>query len=292
MDRGTGPPVVVGVPVELARGVHRLTAPNPSMMTGPGTNTYLLGDQRLLVLDPGPDDATHRAAIVEAVDGREVLMVAVTHHHPDHAPGAASLAAVLGAPTAGAGHPPAFEPQRVLRDGERIDVGGGLRVIATPGHASDHLCFLLDEQGIAFTGDHVMQGSTVVIRPPDGDLGHYLSSLERLKGLSPRLLAPGHGRLVAEPTAAIEEIVAHRREREDLVRLALMAHGPASASGLRRQVYPELDAERHDIAAATLLAHLLHLAAQGLASCEAEPVTVTSPFRSAEGRPQGTRRSS
>lgn len=264
-----GPLPVPGVPTTIAPGVVRLTAPNPSMMTGPGTNTYLLGDRSLLIIDPGPDDPAHRRRLVEVIAGRTVDAIAVTHTHPDHAPGAARLGRVVDAPLLGFAPGPSFRPDRLLVDGEVLASSDlAVRVLHTPGHASDHCCFLLEGEGMVFTGDHVMEGSTVVIRPPDGDMGTYLASLERLASLdpAPRSLAPGHGRVIEDPATALAELVAHRRQRETLIAEALESHGPSSAAGLRPLVYPGLDEARHDIAAATIWAHLRHLVEQGRAS--------------------------
>ena len=167
-DRGVGPAPDPGVPVEIALGVTRLTAANPSMMTGPGTNSYLIGAHALVVLDPGPDLPAHRAALVEAIAGRPVVAVAVTHTHPDHAPGAAALARVVDAPTAGFASADGFVAARLLADGDVLgEAPFELEVLHTPGHASNHCCYLLRSHSLCFTGDHVMHGSTVVIRPPD-----------------------------------------------------------------------------------------------------------------------------
>jgi len=265
-DRGVGPEPIPGVPAEVADGVVRVTAANPSMMTGPGTNTYLVGHHRLIVIDPGPELPEHRAALVEAVDGREVSLIAVTHNHPDHAPGAANLARVLGAPLAGFADSDGFVADRHLRDGDLLG-DGALRVIHTPGHASVHVCFLLLDQGLCFTGDHVMGGSTVVIRPPDGHMGSYLANLERLRDLDPPLehLAPGHGRLLREPASVIEELLDHRRAREEMVAAQLLARGPATAAELTAASYPGLEERRSAVATATLLAHLDHLVETGRA---------------------------
>jgi glyoxylase-like metal-dependent hydrolase (beta-lactamase superfamily II) len=238
------------------------------MMTGPGTNSYLVGHQELVVIDPGPDLAGHRAALVESIAGRPVTVVAVTHTHPDHAPGAASLARVLGAPTASFADADGFIADEVLVDGALLGEGPGqLEVVHTPGHASAHCCFVLASERICFTGDHVMEGSTVVIRPPDGHMTSYLASLERLAALDPALLrlAPGHGRIIGDPAGAIAELLSHRRERERLVSIELASRGPSSAGSLVDACYPGLEERRWDVAAATLLAHLEHLVELGQA---------------------------
>lgn len=267
-DRGVGPEPVPGVPAQVADGVVRLTAPNPSMMTGPGTNTYLVGHERLVVIDPGPELPEHRSALVEAIAGREVSLIAVTHNHPDHAPGAAKLAQVLGSPVAGFADGDGFVADHHLSDGELVGAGhSALRVIHTPGHASVHVCFVLVAQGLCFTGDHVMGGSTVVIRPPDGHMGSYLANLARLRDLDPALehLAPGHGRLLADPVSVIDEVLAHRLAREEMVAAQLSRSGPATAGELTAASYPGLEERREAVATATLLAHLDHLVELGRA---------------------------
>jgi len=236
------------------------------MMTGPGTNTYLVGERRVLVIDPGPDDPAHRRRIIDVLEGREVVGIAVTHTHPDHAPGARRLASVTQAPQLGFASGPGFDPDKRIADGELIgEPDSLLRVLHTPGHASDHCCYLLERVGLLFTGDHVMEGSTVVIRPPDGDVGAYVASLRRIIEHRPAIasLAPGHGRVIEDPEGAVREIIAHRQAREALVLSALAARGAASAQELLDAVYPGLEATRHDIATATLWGHLRHLGQQG-----------------------------
>ena len=267
IDRGRGPEVVHGALVQLHPGVARVTAPNASMMTGPGTNTYLVGTDRVIVIDPGPNLDEHLAALVSAIDSRPVDLICVTHTHPDHAPGAAPLAALVHAPLGGFGPGPFFAPDRLLVDGERLHTGAfSLEVLATPGHASDHLCYLLHEEGLCFTGDHVMHGSTVVIRPPDGDLAAYLASLAYLSKKKPKVLAPAHGRLIDDAAGAIQEVIAHRKARETRIAEALLQAGRASAAELLGIVYTGLDEQRTEIATVTLLAHLQHLEDQGLVS--------------------------
>ena len=169
-------PIVPGEIVEIAPDVRRVTAPNPGVMTGPGTNSYILGNDELALIDPGPDIASHRDALLRAV-GKKLRWILCTHTHRDHSPLARALKAATGAQVLGYGTVPdddrqdeTFAPDRALRDGDVVNCGAyRLRAVHTPGHASNHLCYLLEDRGVLFTGDHVMQGSTVVISPPDGD---------------------------------------------------------------------------------------------------------------------------
>jgi glyoxylase-like metal-dependent hydrolase (beta-lactamase superfamily II) len=264
-----------GRAVQLSPRIRRLTAPNAGLMTGPGTNTYFVGDAAhaaWAVIDPGPDDAAHVQSILAAAPGplRHIL---VTHTHRDHSPAARRLAALCGAELLGMPAPlgeaqdAEFEPDRVLRDGELLRLGPAamLRVVHTPGHASNHLCYLLLEEKTLFTGDHVMQGSTVVINPPDGDMGAYLASLASLQREDLVWLAPGHGFLMAEPQRHLAALIRHRLAREAKVVDALRALGPAPAEALLVRVYDDVPARLHAAAARSLRAHLLHLAAQGRA---------------------------
>lgn len=267
-DLAKGPACVPGEPVTVAEGVVRLTVPNPSIMTGPGTNSYVIGSSSpLVVVDPGPDDPVHLDRLVSLVAGRAVAAIAVTHHHPDHAPGAAVLAALVDAPVAGFGHERLAVDQQ-LADGAVLRAGGlDLEAWHTPGHASDHLCFFVRASGLLFSGDHLMEGSTVVIHPPDGDLTAYLAQVARVRDESAvQLLAPGHGRLVAPATAAAAAVLAHRAQRAELVRAALSGHGPASASELVAFAYPDVGPERRGVATATCWAHLLGLLDEGHAT--------------------------
>jgi glyoxylase-like metal-dependent hydrolase (beta-lactamase superfamily II)/8-oxo-dGTP pyrophosphatase MutT (NUDIX family) len=271
-----------GAPVMLVeQRVIRLTADNGGMMTGPGTNTYLLraAERDWVLIDPGPDDAAHVRATLELlhqVSGR-LAAILVTHTHIDHSPAARALSAATGAPCMGrlADHrerqDPYFLPDVTLEDGERLDFGGGcvVRVIHTPGHASNHLCYLHEAQRMLFTGDHVMQGSTVVINPPDGDMAAYLAALERLVPEAARsfdVIAPGHGFLMAEPVRVLSRLIAHRQQREATVRRVLTELDGASIEELVVRVYSDVGPERHAVASRSLLAHLLHLRQQGVAA--------------------------
>lgn len=259
--------LVAGRVVEVAPGVSRVLAPNPSLMTGPGTNTYLVGSGDLAVIDPGPADDAHLDAVAAAAAGL-LRYVLVTHTHPDHAPGAAGLAERSGATILGFGARDGFEPDGTLSDGDVV-AGDGfrLRAVHTPGHASNHLCYLLEGPSILFSGDHVMGGSTVVIAPPDGDMAEYLDSLARVRDLEPALtsIAPGHGPMLHDARAVLEEYVAHRLGREATITAALLLRGQATVDEIVADVYLDVAAELHPVARYSVWAHLRKLAAEGRA---------------------------
>lgn len=255
---------------ELAPGIRRLVAPNPSMMTGPGTNTYLFGSDEVAVLDPGPVIDSHLQAIEAAAAGN-IRWVLVTHTHRDHSPAAAVLAKrvgaeLLGRPAPGGGNQDmTFAPDRILEDGDCFNVDGiDIEAIRTPGHASNHVCYRHAEQDWIFTGDHVIDGSTVVINPPDGNMKDYLESLEKLKRRNPVALAPGHGGLINDPQRLVDWIIAHRLERETKVLLALRANPGLPSMELVPHVYADVDKKLYGWAERSLLAHLIKLQADGL----------------------------
>ena len=275
-----GTDLLPGRPVWLSPRVLRVTANNGSMMTGPGTNSYFIGapgSDDWALLDPGPSDADHVQALLAAAPGR-ITRILATHTHKDHSPAAVPLQAASGAPTFGrvADHPEwqdaSFQPQTVLADGDRLVLGDGvtLRVLHTPGHASNHLCFLLEEEKLLFTGDHLMQGSTVVINPPDGDMAVYLASLQRLLAEDLDWLAPGHGFLIDEPHAVVRKTIAHRLGREAKV-LAAMSSTPMPEADLLAAVYADTPQALHAMALRSLRAHLLKLQAEGRVLAQAGP---------------------
>ena len=268
-----------GRPAALSALVARVTAPNPGMMTGPGTNSYLVGSDALAVVDPGPDDAGHLDALAELGGGR-IRWIVVTHTHPDHAPGAAGLAARTGADVLGFSARDGFVPTRAVGDGFEIDGHGfTLRALHTPGHASNHLCWLLVDERMLFSGDHVMQGSTVVIAPPDGDMSVYLASLHRLLTLDPplRSIAPGHGSLLTDPEATVRRIVEHRLDREAVVAGALSRAGRATVDELMPTVYADVVDALLPVARYSLWAHVRKLAQDGRA-CGEDPADITAPW--------------
>ncbi|MBM3345180.1 MAG: MBL fold metallo-hydrolase [Betaproteobacteria bacterium] len=275
--------IVPGVTVALSPAVRRITAPNPGMMTGPGTNSYIIGRisgrgdaTRFAVLDPGPDLPQHVDALLAATGGR-IGWVLATHTHRDHSPAAAMIKARLGkgAGVEFIGRPPpdeerqdqSFQPDHIVNDGDRISVAGcAIRVIATPGHASNQCCYLLEEEKLLFTGDHIMQGSTVVIIPPDGNMAVYMAALRKLQGEDLEWLAPGHGYLIGAPQVAIERLLVHRQSRENKVVEALRALGEPGMDALVATVYDDVPPALHPMASRSLLAHLIKLQDEGRAA--------------------------
>lgn len=261
--------LVAGAIAEQTPGIRRLIAPNPSLMTGPGTNTYLLGEQEIAVIDPGPPIDSHVAQII-ADAGAPIRWILVTHTHPDHSPAAKALAAETGAELLGIAAPDGphqdktFVPDRRLGDGETFRTDEfELNVLHTPGHASNHLCYLHVGNRWLFTGDHIIDGSTVVIDPPDGSMSRYLESLERLKDESFSTIAPGHGAPIESPYDAIDWLIEHRLQREAKVVHRLSEHSQVTLSELVKHVYDEVDASLHKLAERSLLAHLLKLEEDG-----------------------------
>ena len=255
--------IIPGTPKHLDRWVTRITAPNPGLMTGPGTNSYLVGD--IAVIDPGPAIDSHLEKLLQFKKAKFILC---THTHLDHSPAAALLKAKTGAKVLGrpapAGQDGTFKPDVVLENGQRVDLGEiRLRAIHTPGHASKHVCYMLEQTKMLFTGDHVMQGSTVVINPPDGDMRAYLQSLERLLGEDIAIIAPGHGYLIGAAHKELRRLIAHRLNRERKVITALERLGRPSLDEMLPLVYDDVPERMHRVAARSLTAHLEKLVADG-----------------------------
>lgn len=260
-------PIVRGVASALSPLVRRIVADNPGLMTGPGTNTYLVGIDEIVVIDPGPDDPVHLDAVA-GCGGDRIRWIACTHTHPDHSPGVAGLKARTGAEVVAYDARDGLVVDRSLRDGDSVDATEFvLRAVHTPGHASNHLCYLLEQERMLFSGDHIMEGSTVVISPPDGDMAIYLAQLERLKGLRPRIrtIAPGHGHPIDHPVAKIDEYLAHRAQREGQILEALRATGSTTVEAIVRELYTEIPEPLQPMAGATVWAHLLKLSGEGKA---------------------------
>ena len=239
--------------------IERVLANNPGPFTGPGTNTWLLDDGagRVVVIDPGPVDSRHARAIVEKLDRRDLVAVLVTHTHPDHAPMANPLARDMGVPAVGHAPGPAFDPEIRLLDGAVFDVGDiALRVVHTPGHADDHLCFRAGD--VLFTGDHIMGGSSVMVER----MGPYLASLEKLRGTGLDRLFPGHGDEMDDPDQVIDWYLAHRRQRHQEILDAVIA-GASTPGEIVETVYADVDKALHPLAARSVEAHLTLLSEEG-----------------------------
>ena len=248
----------------LSQRVRRIVAPNPGPMTGPGTNTYVVGENDLVVVDPGPAEPSHIDAILNCV-GDRLRYVACTHTHPDHSPAAAVLANTTGATlvgrtTADDRHQDlSFQPASQIEDDDCVTgEGWTLRAIRTPGHVDNHVCYLLDEEGVVFAGDHIMNGSTVVIVPPGGNMAHYIASLRRLLDYDVKVVAPGHGELIPDCRGEVEKLVRHRLLREAKV-VGALSDQAQSLDDLVVTVYDDVDPMMHEWAKLSLLAHLIKL---------------------------------
>ncbi len=261
-------------PVEA--GVARLLANNPSPYTYSGTQSYFVGGDELVVIDPGPDQPEHVAAMLDALGGRRLVAIVCTHTHRDHSPAARALQAATGAPIVGcaalaldavgpradASFDADYAPDRVLHDGDAIEVGGGrLVAVATPGHTSNHLCFAWDD--VLFTGDHVMGWSTTVVVPPDGDMAAYVASLDRLRAREDRIYFPAHGPAVTKPQQLVRGMIGHRLQRERQI-LRLVGEGQGSIAGIVAGAYPGLDPRLVPAAGGSVLAHLVDLERRGM----------------------------
>ena len=271
-------------PVALLRNVFRLTCPNPGMMTGAGTNTYIIAGRasterdapitEYAVIDPGPEDRGHIERIA-AVVGPHLKYILCTHAHPDHSPGAVHLQELTGAPILGRewkishlgrAHYSDFFPDRQVEHGERFTVGHcTLRAVHTPGHASNHLCFILEEDGLLISGDHINNGSTVVINPPDGNMLAYIKALDALAQEDVDYILPAHGWVLAPAKDAIAQLKAHRLGREAKVLGALKAIGSGTTKDLLPKVYDDVRPELYPVAERSLIAHLEKLVEEGTA---------------------------
>ncbi len=246
-------------------GITRIVADNPGVMTYHGTNTYLVeGDAGLVVIDPGPEDATHIADILAAAASRAISLILLTHTHADHSGAVPGLKAASGAPIAAFKAPakPGFAPDIALADGEEIS---GFTAVFTPGHAADHLCFAFAGaagEKILFSGDHVMSWSSSIVSPPEGDMGDYYRSLQLLLTREDDVFLPGHGPLLTQPRALTAELLSHRQRREKTL-MAELARQNWSVAGLAAKLYSKQDPYLKAAAQRNVLAHLLKLKAEG-----------------------------
>ena len=284
-------PWPTGIAEQCEPLVRRVLAPNPSPYTYTGTETYVVGAAReVAVIDPGPNEPAHLAAILDAIGDARVLAIMCTHTHRDHSPAAAPLKAATGAPIVGcaplvlqddgpradAAFDPTYAPDRVLAEDERVSgEGWTLEAIATPGHTSNHLCYALVESGALFTGDHVMGWSTSVVSPPDGDMRDYMASLQKLHDRADRVYYPAHGPAVDKPRQLVRGMMGHRRQRERQI-LRELEHGHHSIEVMVPRMYKGLDPRLNGAAGRSVLAHLIDLERRGRVVRSGETWTIPS----------------
>jgi glyoxylase-like metal-dependent hydrolase (beta-lactamase superfamily II) len=262
--------------------VRRLLAHNPSAFTFTGTGTFVVGQGTVAVIDPGPADPAHIAALIDGLKGETVSHIVITHTHMDHSPAAPALKAATGAeivgcaplvlsdngPRADAGFDASYAPDRVLAEGDSVSGGQGegawtLTAVHTPGHTSNHLCFALAEEKALFTGDHVMGWSTTVVAPPDGDMAAYMASLRKLLDRDDAIYHPTHGEPVTDPQRFVRGLITHRKQRENQI-LKLLGDGPQAIPAMVAVMYAQVDKRLHPAAGRSVLAHLIDLKARGL----------------------------
>lgn len=279
-----------GEPAPMGPGIVRLVANNPSPFTFRGTNTYLVGSTTLAVIDPGPDDAAHLEAILQAANGREITHIISTHAHRDHVDGIGPLKAATGARVCAAKRAPAaivpieqtpggsdfidlhLDPDVALGGGDVIEGGDwSLTAIHTPGHAPDHLCFALDRRDVVFSGDHVMAWNTTVVAPPEGRMSDYIRSLEILLDRDDNVFLPGHGGRLEEPKRTVKAYLLHRRWREQAI-LKALKDGARSIRLIVPEVYPEISPSLATAASLTVQAHVEYLIEKGQIASE-QPLT-------------------
>ena len=275
-----------GEPRELAPGVVRLVANNPSPFTFKGTNTYIVGTRSLALIDPGPADPAHLAAILKTIGTRRLTHIVITHTHRDHTDGLPALLAATGARTAGFGRRAAnrgskstspsgsefvdqdFVPDVPLADGQTLEGDGwAFEALHTPGHAPDHLCLALAGTGVLFSGDHVMGWNTSVVAPPEGNMGDYIRSLELLTGRDDTVYFPGHGGQFEGPQRLVKAFLLHRRMREHAI-LECIRGGNATVRGIVPVIYRDINPKLLNAASLSVLAHVEHLIERGLVRCE------------------------
>ncbi len=268
-----------GIPILLEPLVTRVLAPNPSPFTYTGTQSHVVGDRDVAVIDPGPDDPAHLDALTGVIAGRPVVAILITHHHRDHSPASRPLARLTGAPIVGAapfaadyqgGQSDAafdrdYAPDRVLAEGEGVRGDGWtLNAIATPGHTSNHLAFALPETRALFSGDHVMGWSTSIVSPPDGDMSAYMASLEKLMERDDRVYYPGHGEAVDNPQRLVRGMLGHRKQHEGQILRLLAAEEGMPIAAMTARMYVGLNPKLIPAAERSVLAHLYDLRNRGL----------------------------
>ena len=271
--------------------VRRVLAPNGSPFTYTGTQTYLVGGpDGVAVIDPGPAEADHLAALERAIGGASVVAILCTHTHRDHSPAAAPLAERTGAPVVGCaplaldtGGPRAdapfdrtYAPDTVLADGDQVSgPGWTLTAVATPGHTSNHLCFALEGTGALFTGDHVMGWSTTVVAPPDGDMADYMASLDKLRARGDRVYYPAHGPAVNNPRQLVRGMIGHRRQRERQI-VKLLGESPQDIAAMVPRMYKGVNEYLWPAAGLSVLAHLIDLERRGVVARSGEVWTIAA----------------
>ena len=268
-----------GIPIQLEPLVSRVLAPNASPFTYTGTQTHIVGDRDVAVIDPGPDDPAHLDALLRAIGGRRVEAIVITHHHRDHSPAARPLAKATGAPIVGAApFAPDYEggrsdaafdrdyaPDHVLAEGEGVSGDGWtLTALATPGHTSNHLAFALPQARALFSGDHVMGWSTSIVSPPDGDMADYMASLEKLMERDDRVYYPGHGEAVDNPQRLVRGMLGHRKQREGQILRLLRQGDDLTIAAMTARMYVGLNPRLLPAAERSVLAHLYDLRTRGL----------------------------
>ncbi|MFK4793398.1 MBL fold metallo-hydrolase [Sphingobium sp. ZW T5_29] len=270
-----------GTLLQISPRIGRVLAPNPSHFTYTGTQTYLVGTADLAVIDPGPQDEDHLAALVAAIGDRPVRAILCTHTHRDHSPAARPLSLRTGAPVIGcaplmleddgpradAAFDPSYDPDRILADGEQVaGVDWTLEAVTTPGHTSNHLCFALLQENALFTGDHVMGWSTSVISPPDGDMADYMRSMQRLLDRDDAVYYPAHGAPVPNPRRLVRGMMGHRKQREGQIIRFLERNGVSEIPAMVAEMYKGVDPRLHPAAGRSVLAHLIDLDGRGVAA--------------------------
>ena len=286
--------VPYGVLENIAPGIRRITARNPGPFTFRGTGTYVIGEGRVAVIDPGPDLPEHTDAILAALKGETVTHILITHTHLDHSPGARALKAATGAPTFGygphgsgkaeqgitveAGGDMDFVPDEIVHDGTVIEGGDwSMSCVHTPGHTSNHLCFAWESRKILFPGDHVMGWSTSIISPPDGDMGDYMRSLDKMLGRDDAIYYPAHGPEIREPHRHVQSFIAHRHAREEKI-ITCLAAGIDHIGAMVPEVYADIAPALHGAAARSLFATVIHLVEENRVEALAG-VTIDSRYR-------------